>query len=209
MALKIEGWGCVIVGGGKLALAKARGLYRAGGRLTVIAPTIDKGFNDFEGVEQKTRPFKDEDLEGAFIAVAATNDPVVNRAVAAGCEKRGVLCNMADDPEESQFVVPALVSRGPLQIAVSTSGASPAFAARIREQLDEWLPEDVEEYVRFLDTARHHAKKRISDPKQRRKIAQYMASMKGYARFKQLDTEGRYRWVESIVKDPQQIEDNS
>ena len=202
MALNIEGWGCVVVGGGRIALERTRGLLDAGARVRVISLEFDPDFEAMSKIERRVGPFEDADLEGAFLAIAATNDSAVNQIVAEASERRGILCNTVDHPEQSQFIVPALVERGLLRIAVSTEGASPAFAARIREQLESWLPMDLSPYLEFLEAARATAKTRIVDTDARARFNRYLASAKGYAGYKSLDGPGRAQWVEKLIGDP-------
>ena len=90
-----------------------------------------------------------------------------------------------------------------LNIAVSTDGASPALAVRLRQHIDEWLPKDIESYVAFLGEAREKTKDAIADAEMRKDIANYFASVDGYARFKQLKKKDRARWIEKTLSDPQ------
>lgn len=202
IGLKIQGWGCLIVGGGHVALRKAKKLHEAGARLRVVAPAILDRFDRLEGVECRRRPFEEGDLEGMFMAVAATGDPEVNRLVAEACGPRGVLVNVVDAPELCQFVVPSMVQRGALTIALSTGGASPAFAVRLRQKLEDWLPESLSAYVSFLESARSSAKERIRDPEARGALAEYLASQEGYSRYQASSEEGRTEWLEELLSAP-------
>lgn len=144
----------LIVGGGAVALRKARTLLPYGPRLRVAAPEICPAFLELEGVELLRRPFEEADLEGCAFAVAATDDQALNRRVAALCGRRRIPVNVVDDREASGFLFPALLRRGELSVGVSTGGASPAAAALIRDRFARALPERTGEILAFLARAR-------------------------------------------------------
>jgi len=123
-----------VVGGGGVAQRKAAGLAEAGAEIRVVAPHC---LPMPDGASVALRPFEDGDLEGVTLAVAASDDRELNARVARLARERGVWVNVADEPCEGDVELPAVVRRGALRIAVSTGGASPALARRIRERLDE------------------------------------------------------------------------
>lgn len=130
---------CIVVGGGKVASRKVTGLLEAGAAVTVISPVLDDAIQHAASQEQIrwiARPYQEGDLAGAFLVIAATDDAPVNHAVFAEAEGRHILVNVVDDPQHSNFILPAQVRRGDLSIAISTGGASPALARRLREKLD-------------------------------------------------------------------------
>src|SRR3990172_1477050 len=129
--LDLEGRSCLVVGGGPVALEKASGLLDCGARVTVVAPELAGELRDLS-VELIERRYVTSDLEGRFLVVAATSDTELNRRVHADAEARALLCNVADVPELCSFILPAVYRRDPIAIAVSTGGASPALAQRIR-----------------------------------------------------------------------------
>ncbi len=129
---------CLVVGAGRVALEKAEGLLFAGARVTVVAPAFDPAFGDLD-VEKLARPYEARDLEGRFLVVAATSDNDVNRRVFADAESRSLLCNVADVPELCSFILPAVHRTGPIAVAVSTGGASPALAQRLRADIAEMI----------------------------------------------------------------------
>ena len=135
VVLRLTGRRCVVIGGGEVARRKVSGLLAAGARIQVVAPHLHPELLAMPGIELTCRSFLPDDLRGAFLVFAATNDRCVNAAVAAAARQQGVLVNIADDPEESDFHLPAILSRGDLLVAVSSGGGSPAFAARLRDQL--------------------------------------------------------------------------
>jgi precorrin-2 dehydrogenase / sirohydrochlorin ferrochelatase len=126
----------VVVGGGAVAARKARTLHEAGAEVVVVSPEVHPQLRDL-GVEVRERPYEPGDLEGADLAFAATDRREVNAAVAREAHARGVRVNVADRPVEGDFAVPSTLRRGGLQVAVSTGGASPTLARRIRGELEE------------------------------------------------------------------------
>jgi precorrin-2 dehydrogenase / sirohydrochlorin ferrochelatase len=128
----------LVVGGGKVALRKARGLVDAGARITVVAPEWEPEFESLP-VRLIARRFRASDLSGALLVFAATNDRLTNHRIGVAAKGRGIFANIADSADECDFVVPARVQRENIQIAVSTGGDSPRLAAELRRKLEEVL----------------------------------------------------------------------
>ncbi|MGH7896847.1 MAG: precorrin-2 dehydrogenase/sirohydrochlorin ferrochelatase family protein, partial [Candidatus Binatia bacterium] len=140
--LHLEGRPCLVVGGGEVAASKIAGLLRAGAEVTVVAPEIDESVRrqvTVGRVVYHERRYREGDLRGMRLAVAATDDPATNRRVAADAEREGILLNVVDAPALSTFIAPAVLERGALQIAVSTSGTAPAFASGLRDRLGDQI----------------------------------------------------------------------
>lgn len=155
--LKLTGRHCVVIGAGHLAESKIASLRAADAAVTVIAPEASAVVAEQAGAGELTlhqRAYKQGDLTGAFLVVAATNDPAVNRAVFAEATATGVLCNAVDDPPFCDFYFPSVVSRGDLQIAISTAGNSPALAQQLRKDLNEQLPLDLGAWLADLGQLR-------------------------------------------------------
>ena len=131
--LDLRGKRCIVVGGGSVALRKVEGLLEVGAAVTVIAPEHVALPAE---VSVLRRVYQPGDLAGARLVIAATNDSAVNAEVAREAEERGILVNVVDDPARCSFILPALLRRGALCLAISTGGASPTFARRLREQLE-------------------------------------------------------------------------
>jgi precorrin-2 dehydrogenase/sirohydrochlorin ferrochelatase len=134
--LDLSGRRCVVVGGGEVANRKARKLLQARARVVVISPEIKPELESV-AVELHRRPYREGDLEGACLAFAATSSREANAAVAREAKERGVPVNVADAPSEGDFALPSTLRRGRLQVAVSTGGASPTLARRIKGELEE------------------------------------------------------------------------
>jgi precorrin-2 dehydrogenase / sirohydrochlorin ferrochelatase len=132
----LEGRPVIVVGGGAVALEKVRGLLECGADVTVVAPQVDPGLAELPVAIRKRR-YRTEDLEGSFLVVAATSTPSVNRAVFRDAEARSLLCNVVDVPELCSFILPAVHRQGAIAVAVSTGGASPALAQRLRDDIAE------------------------------------------------------------------------
>ncbi|HEV8585142.1 MAG TPA: bifunctional precorrin-2 dehydrogenase/sirohydrochlorin ferrochelatase [Methylomirabilota bacterium] len=140
----LEGRPCVVLGGGAVAVRKVEGLLAAGAVVTVVSPALDERLAALasEGrIAHVARGYADGDLAGAALAFAATDDGAVNGAVAREGRARGVWVNAADDPAHCDAILPAVVRRGAVTVAVSTGGASPALARAVRERIEAALPE--------------------------------------------------------------------
>ena len=138
--LNLAGKRCVICGGGAVAQGKIAALRQAGALITIISPEATPGIQRAAqrgDVEWQARKYQPGDLEGAFIAVAATNVWHVNREIYEEAERRGVLLNVVDDPDLCTFIAPSIVRRDPVTLAISTGGASPALARKMREAFAE------------------------------------------------------------------------
>ncbi|MGC4042699.1 MAG: bifunctional precorrin-2 dehydrogenase/sirohydrochlorin ferrochelatase [Armatimonas sp.] len=157
VALNLHGKTCIVVGGGSVGRRKADALREAGAEVTVLSL-------------ETTGPFEETQLEGAFLVVAATDDPAVNDAVAQAAHQRGVLLNLAapgEETDEGDFATMASVRRGSLLLAVTTGGAGPALSARLKRELHTQFGPEWALLTALLAEARAEAKKRIADPAER------------------------------------------
>jgi siroheme synthase-like protein len=159
--LKLGGRRCVVVGGGEIGLEKVEGLLACGGRVVLIAPeAIDElqSLANEGSIEWERREYRPSDLEGTFIVIAATNDTDVNIGVYEDAERRAMLVNVVDVPPLCNFILPAIVRTGPLAIAISTAGASPALAKRIKREIAEAYGPEHARLAELLNDARGWAK---------------------------------------------------
>jgi precorrin-2 dehydrogenase / sirohydrochlorin ferrochelatase len=160
--LKLSGRRCVVVGGGEIGLEKVEGLLACDGAVTLIAPEAEPALQEYarEGsiVWERRVYAGPADLEGVFMAIAATNDTDVNIAVYDDAEHRAMLVNVVDVPPLCNFILPAIVRTGPLAIAISTAGASPALAKRIKRQIAEEYGEPYARLAVLLNEVRGWAK---------------------------------------------------
>jgi precorrin-2 dehydrogenase/sirohydrochlorin ferrochelatase len=159
--LKLTGRRCVVVGGGEIGLEKVEGLLACDGRVVLIAPEAEPELQKLasEGsIQWLRREYVTGDLEATFIAIAATNDTDVNIAVYEDAERRAMLVNVVDVPPLCNFILPAIVRTGPLAIAISTAGASPALAKRIKVQIAREFGEPYARLAVLLNEVRGWAK---------------------------------------------------
>ena len=138
--LDLENRRCLVVGGGIVGLEKAKGLLECGAIVTVVAPEIERDLQLLP-VRWRRKRYESADLKGNFFVVAATPDRSLNRRVFEDAEARSLLCNVVDDAELCSVILPAVYRRDPISIAVSTGGASPALAKRLRDELGEQIDE--------------------------------------------------------------------
>jgi precorrin-2 dehydrogenase/sirohydrochlorin ferrochelatase len=173
--LDVEGRRCLVVGGGSVGLEKAAGLVACGAAVTVVSPELHPGcralthdgFGELD-VDWQAREYEAGDLEGMFLVIAATSDRAVNEAVHRDAEARAMLCNVADVPELCNFILPAVHREGPIAVAVSTGGASPALAKRLRSQIAELVRPEHAELAEELRSLRPEVKERFATYEERR-----------------------------------------
>jgi siroheme synthase-like protein len=160
--LKLKGRRCLVVGGGDIGLEKVEGLLACDADVTLLAPVAHPELEDMarEGsIEWERREYAGAgDLEGVFMAIAATDDTEANIVVYDDAEKRSMLVNVVDVPPLCNFILPAIVRTGPLAIAISTAGASPALAKRMKRQVSELFGEEYARLAVILNDARGWAK---------------------------------------------------
>lgn len=137
VGLVLEGRPVLVVGGGAVAARKVEGLVRCGARVHVVAPEVRDEIRQSPGVTWEERPYRQGEAAGYRLVLAATGDPDVNGSVAADAEVAGVWVNVADDPARCSVVLPSVLRRGPITVAVATGGESPGLAAWLRRGLEE------------------------------------------------------------------------
>jgi precorrin-2 dehydrogenase/sirohydrochlorin ferrochelatase len=155
--LELRGHPCVVIGGGEIAERKVTTLLEAGARVTVVSPTLTAGLAalaDTHEIVHHPRAYRHGDLAGAWLAYAATGDEAVHAAIAAEAAEARVFLNVVDRPALCSFIVPALVRRDPVAIAVSTGGASPALAKRLARELAGTIGPEWSLAARVLGTLR-------------------------------------------------------
>ncbi|MBE9545169.1 MAG: bifunctional precorrin-2 dehydrogenase/sirohydrochlorin ferrochelatase [Proteobacteria bacterium] len=148
--LDIRNRKCLVVGGGDVGTRKVITLLDCGAMVVVVSPEVTEKIEELSNkglIKLERRGFKPTDLDQIFLVIGATDNPELNREIHAGAERLGMLCNIADRPEVCNFILPAIVNRGDLIIAISTSGKSPAFAKKMRKDLEK---EFGTEYADFL-----------------------------------------------------------
>jgi uroporphyrin-III C-methyltransferase/precorrin-2 dehydrogenase/sirohydrochlorin ferrochelatase len=175
--LDIQAKPVLLVGGGEIAARKFALLKDAGARVTVVAPELGNAMQAAlarEEIVHVARGFAASDLEGQWLAVAATNDRAVNARVSEVAAAARIPCNVVDDRELSSFIMPAIIDRSPVQIAVSTGGTSPVLARLIREKLETLLDSSLGTFAAFADRWRERVKARFADIGARRRFLSWM-----------------------------------
>jgi precorrin-2 dehydrogenase/sirohydrochlorin ferrochelatase len=171
--LELANQRAVLIGGGTVAARKAQALITAGARLIVIAEETDPVL---EAICRRANAkiirgrYSKEYLAGALLAIAATNNPELNRQIHKDCQQLQVLCNVADAPQHCDFFIPAVVNRGSLQIAISTEGWCPAYAGHLRKKLGKIFTPQHGEFLDELMKLRKQVITELDDPAQRKAL---------------------------------------
>ena len=165
--LDLRGRRCVVVGGGSVGAEKADGLLACDADVTVVSPELHDDLRALDVTWRRGR-YRRADLRDAFLVIAATSDRAVNERVHRDAEARGMLCNVADVPDLCNFILPAVHREGPIAVAVSTGGASPALAKRIRDDVAAIVTPEHAELARRLRELRPWAKDRYPTYAERR-----------------------------------------
>ena len=170
---RIEGKPCLIIGGGAIAARKAELLLRAGGRVKIVAPEISGRVQDlvYEGrIEIEQRGFVDSDIESVVCVIAATDDSEINSKVSKLAQEKDIPVNVVDNPDLCSFIVPSMIDRSPVQIAISTGGASPVLARMMRARLESEIPGSYGELARLAEEFRDPVKQCLPDVDLRRRF---------------------------------------
>jgi precorrin-2 dehydrogenase/sirohydrochlorin ferrochelatase len=159
--LKLRGRKCLVVGGGEIGLEKVEGLLACDGDVTLVAPEAGPELTQLalEGsIRWERREYVPEDLEGTFMVIACTDDTDINIGIYEDAERRAMLVNVVDVPPLCNFILPAIVRTGPLAIAISTAGASPALAKRMKAEVSELFGDEYAQLAVMLNDVRGWAK---------------------------------------------------
>ncbi|HEY6905541.1 MAG TPA: bifunctional precorrin-2 dehydrogenase/sirohydrochlorin ferrochelatase [Candidatus Acidoferrales bacterium] len=185
--LKLAGRRCLVIGAGRVAEDKIESLLRADADIRVVAPAgTDRVRAWARGgkIRWDARKFRSSDLKGIFLAVAATSSSSLHARIFRDARRRGVLCNVVDDPAHCDFYYGAVVRRGALQIAISTGGHSPALAQRLRKQFEKEFSAEYKRWVEELGTARRKLfKKKLISGGRRRALLHRLASQNSFEEF--------------------------
>jgi precorrin-2 dehydrogenase/sirohydrochlorin ferrochelatase len=198
--LELNGCRTVVIGGSAVALRKLQVLLDCGAKVKVVAKQIDDDLAELcEGrdTELIKTGYDSDHLDGALLAVAATNDNQLNRQIYQDCRQRGILCNVVDVPELCDFFVPAVVKRDRLQIAVATDGLCPAYARRLREELGQIITDKNGEFLSELGKLRCRIIEQIAKPAERQKLLRELTADESFECFCQ---KGPIAWRDYAAK---------
>lgn len=162
--LDIEDRDVVIIGGGNVCARKAETMMKYGARVTIVSPEFTEEIDEWAREGKLTivrQPYEEPVLDGASIVIASTDDPCINARIARDCRRRKIPVNVVDVTHLCEFIVPAIVESGSIQIAVSTGGKSPALARTLKEDLQKFVGPEYDEVNRILGTLRNGAKKTL------------------------------------------------
>lgn len=200
--LLVSGKPCTIIGGGVIAHRKALELLGCGARVTVVAETPSPEIQKLAAEERIVlvrRRFGPEDVREAFLVFAATDNARVNIEVSEAARGLGILVNAVDDPGRSDFISGSVLRRGPLQIAVSTSGCGPKIAARIRRELEERYPESIADFIAFAGELREHIFSEDRGRKHRDEALSWIASEEAFALYLRSGKERIWEEIRKIL----------
>ena len=155
--LDVKNRRCLVVGGGGVGARKVQTLLECGAIVTVVSPAITGNLlklADTGSLVLRQRSYRESDLDGMFLVIGATDDEDLNRRISGDAQQRNMLCNIADRPEACNFILPSIVNRGDLVIAISTSGKSPAFAKKLRRRLQKEFGPEYADFLRLMGAIR-------------------------------------------------------
>ena len=184
--LKLGARRCLVVGAGSIAETKIAGLLEAGAKVRVVAPEATpkvRGWARGRKIAWQRRGFRSKDLEGMFLVVAATPSTKLHEQIFRHARRGGVLCNIVDVPRLCDFYYPAVVRRGALQIAISTTGQSPALAQRLRKELERQFGPEYEHWLTHIGKVRQKMQVRNLDAEERKRWLHELASEKSFEKF--------------------------
>jgi precorrin-2 dehydrogenase / sirohydrochlorin ferrochelatase len=199
--LRLGGRPCLVVGGGEVGLEKVEGLLACSGEVTLVAPDAIpelEALAEEGSIRWERRAFRESDLDGRFLAIAATGETDVNISVYEGAERRAMLVNVVDVPPLCNFILPAIVRSGPLAIAISTAGASPALAKRMKREIADDFGEPYARLAVILNDVRGWAKATLPTYQDRKRF--FEGIVNGEPDPVELVREGREREVLELIE---------
>jgi len=175
--LDIRNRDCLVVGGGGVGTRKVKTLVECGAAVTVVSLQASAKLDQMAAdglITLEKRAYRTTDIENKFLVIGATDDETLNRQIHADAEARNTLCNIADRPEICNFILPAIVHRGDLVLAVSTSGKSPAYAKRVRKELEKQFGAEYEPFLRLMGAIRERLLREKHEPEAHKPLFETM-----------------------------------
>jgi len=179
VSLDVKGRNCLVIGAGAVGTRKAATLLRCGARVTLVSPEATEtraGMLLSRELTWIRRPYRSADLEGMFLVIGATSDEELNRRIHRDAARRHILCNVADQPDECDFILPAVLNRGDLAIAISTSGKSPAFAKHLRLEMADRYGDEYAEFLQLMGAIREQLLSNDHEPEVHRPVFEALIS---------------------------------
>ncbi len=198
--LDMNGRNCLIAGGGSVGARKAQTLISSGAVVTVVSPDTDSQIDalaDRGCIRLIRRPYESGDLSGMFMVIAATNNASLNRRIHGDAVKSNILVNAADFPQACDFIVPSVIDRGDLLIAVSTSGKSPALARKIRKELETAFGPEYAVLLRLLGAVRKRLLSESNDPAAHKRIFEKLV----YSELPKMIQENQSEEINTLLRD--------
>ena len=171
--LDIKNRKCLVVGGGAVGARKVKMLLKCGASVTVISPVVSeqlKNLADSGAITLHRRSYRSSDLAGIFLVIGATDDDKLNRQISDDAKRLNLLCNIADRPQDCNFILPSIVSRGDLTISISTSGKSPALAKKLRKNLEDQFGEEYAVFLQLMGAIRKKLLHRSHEPEAHKEL---------------------------------------
>jgi precorrin-2 dehydrogenase/sirohydrochlorin ferrochelatase len=199
IVLDLSGKACLVVGGGEVATRKIESLLQARAEVTVIAPAVSAeiaAWAEDGNVKWRQEPYTSQEVQGYSLVIAATDQADVNLAVWRAVNSINGWINIVDRPDLCNFIVPSVVQRGKLLIAVSTSGASPGLSRKIRRQIEQDIGPEYESYVEFLAAIRQQVMMEVVDPAKRKEIFRRLLDES----YVEADEETRYQMAAVLIQ---------
>jgi len=201
--LNIKDKKCIVIGGGEVAERKIKALLQARARVFLISPTLTKNLRKMvkEGnIIHIARQYHRGDIKDAFLVIVATDDEHLNRAVSEEAHELGIPVNVVDRPELCSFIVPATIKKGNLLIAISTSGASPALAAKLKSFICRCIPNGIEQVLEYLQNKRKQILSNVSDPEERKRLLKMIGSEDMFKLLQEEGPEKAIKYIEEVLK---------
>jgi siroheme synthase-like protein len=202
--LNLKGKRVVVIGGGEVAERKTVSVLDAEASVTVVSPKVTSGLAslaEMHSIELHKRAYRPGDCDGAFLVLSATDDPEISKAVWEEANRSGVLINTADQPEFCDFIMPAVVRRSDLTIAISTGGTSPALAARLRARISSMLGPEYERLVGLLAGVRPEIRRRVRDEGDRKALHYRVLDSDVLSLLERNDNDGAERRIKEIIEE--------
>jgi precorrin-2 dehydrogenase/sirohydrochlorin ferrochelatase len=190
--LDIKDRDCLVIGGGSVGTRKVKRLLECGAKVTVVSIDVTeklKELSDCGVIQLEKRDFQTADLDDRFLVIGATDNQEMNFKIHAEAEQRGLLCNIADHPNACNFILPSIVNRGDLIIAISTSGKSPAFAKRLRKHLEKEFGDEYAEFLNLMGAIRQKLLSQDHEPEAHKHLFEQLIERNLVEMLKDGDTE--------------------